>query len=305
MTEKRTSYVNTVNDRQAAELQHYLAERGWQFRAQLYARWKAVKDKTNVVVYNSGKLTVQGPGTEDFVLFVLEPEILKTSGFGYETAAVKEPFFPHGGVDESGKGDFFGPLVIAGVFVDERTAPVLREAGVRDSKTIRSSRQIKLIAAAVRQAVGGKFAVVPVGPAAYNRLYGNFGNLNRLLAWGHAKVIENLLEKAPECREVLADKFAAEHLIKNALQQKGRTIVLRQQTKAESDLAVAAASILARDVFLRAMEKLSREAGFELPRGAGPAAAPAGEKIVCTLGSAALVNFAKLHFKTSREIGDN
>lgn len=304
---KRTSYVCKVDEKQIEKLHAYLKIRGWEFRDMQYAHWKAVKDKTNIVAYNSGKLTVQGQGTEEFVLFVMEPEILKTSGFGYEEEVAEvenpeEPFYPHGGVDESGKGDFFGPLVIAGVFVDEESEPVLRKLGVKDSKVIKSPKQIKAIAAKIRQAVGSKFSIVAIGPAAYNRLYGDFNNLNKLLAWGHAKVIETLLEKAPECNDVLSDKFAAEHLIKNALQQRGRGIKLRQKTKAESDIAVAAASILARDRFLWAMEKLSEDAGLELPKGAGAKVSLTGERIAREQGADALGDFAKLHFKTYKEI---
>ena len=306
MTEKkRTSYVCKVDKKQVEKLHDYLDEHGWEFRDMQYAYWKAEKDKTNIVAYNSGKLTVQGKGTEEFVLFVLEPEILKTSGFGYEdkiTEVSDEAFFPHGGVDESGKGDFFGPLVIAGVFVDEETEPILRKLGVKDSKIIKNPKQIKAVAFKIRQTVGSKFSVVAIGPATYNRLYGDFNNLNKLLAWGHAKVIENLLEKVPECKDVLSDKFAAEHLIKNALQQRGRNIKLRQKTKAESDIAVAAASILARDRFLWAMEKLSEDAGVELPKGASAKTSQIGEKIAREQGVDALENFAKLHFKTFKEI---
>jgi ribonuclease HIII len=306
---KRTSYVCKVDEKQIEQLRDFLDEQSWEFKEMQYAHWKAVKDKTNIVAYNSGKLTVQGKGTEEFVLFVLEPEILKTSGFGYEEEITKvetpeEAFFPHGGVDESGKGDFFGPLVIAGVFVDEESEPILRKIGVKDSKVIKSPKQIKAIAVKIRQAVGNKFSVVAIGPEAYNRLYGNFNNLNKLLAWGHATVIENILEKAPECKDVLSDKFAADHLIKNALQEKGRGIKLRQRTKAESDIAVAAASILARDRFLWAMESLSKDAGLELPKGAGAKVSQIGEKIAREQGSDALENFAKLHFKTYKEICD-
>lgn len=304
---KKTSYVCTVDDKQIAQLHDYLDSRGWTFSDMQYAHWKAVKDKTNIVAYNSGKLTVQGKGTEEFVLFVLEPEILKTSGFGYEKEAQKaetpeEPFFPHGGVDESGKGDFFGPLVIAGVYVDDQTESELQKIGVKDSKSIKSDKQIKAVAAKIRKIVGANFTVVAIGPAAYNRMYSSFQNLNKLLAWGHAKVIENLLEKAPQCDDVLSDKFAAEHFIKNALQEKGRKINLRQQTKAESDIAVAAASILARDRFVWAMEKLSEDAGVELPKGANAKVSEIGERIAREQGPDALENFAKLHFKTFEAI---
>lgn len=304
---KRTSYVCKVDEKQIEQLREYLDERSWEFSDMQYAHWKAVKDKTNIVAYNSGKLTVQGKGTEELVLFILEPEILKTSGFGYEEEIAKnespeEEFFPHGGVDESGKGDFFGPLVIAGVFVDEETEPILRKLGVKDSKVIKNPKQIKAIAVKIRQTVGDKYSVIAIGPASYNRMYSSFNNLNKLLAWGHAKVIETLLEKVPECDDVLSDKFAAEHLIKNALQERGRKINLRQKTKAESDVAVAAASILARDRFLWAMEKLSEDAGLELPKGAGAKVSQVGERIAREQGVDALENLVKLHFKTYKEI---
>ena len=122
------------------------------------------------------------------------------------------------------------------------------------------------------------------------------------MAWGHATVIENILEKAPECKDVLSDKFAADHLIKNALQEKGRGIMLRQKTKAESDIAVAAASILARDRFLWAMDKLSEDAGLVLPKGAGAKVSQIGERIAREQGTDALENFVKIHFKTYKEI---
>ena len=124
-----------------------------------------------MAVYESGKLVVQGKGTSDLVLFLLEPEILKTSGFGYEaelagkaTSAPEEPFEPHIGVDESGKGDFFGPLVVAAVFVSEEARPKLLAIGARDSKTIKGDKTILAMAAKIRLAVGPKAcAVVPIG----------------------------------------------------------------------------------------------------------------------------------------------
>ncbi|MFA7230981.1 MAG: ribonuclease HIII [Victivallaceae bacterium] len=306
---KVNSYVCTVNAEQLAQLAEYLKDRGWKFSEQPYAHWKAAQDKTNIVAYHSGKMTVQGAGTEDFVTFVLEPDILKTAGFGYEQilnpetpAAPEEPFSPHGGIDESGKGDFFGPLVIAGVYADNDNVQALRKIGVKDSKAIKSSKMIYAMAPKIRDAVNGKFSVVAIGPEAYNRMYTNVGNLNRMLAWGHARVIENLLEKAPECPRMLSDKFASEHLIKNALMKNGKTIKMEQRTKAESDVAVAAASILAREMFLRSMDKLSAELKLELPRGASSAVEKMARQIVMERGQETLGRYAKLHFKTYAKI---
>ena len=311
---KKSTYVCELNGDQIAQLASTLKERGWAFKDLPYGHWQASLDKTSVAAYLSGKTTVQGKNLEELVLYLIEPEILKSAGFGYEellnptekSAAVEEepeePFTPHGGIDESGKGDFFGPLVIAAVFADDITQKRYRKIGVRDSKTIKSGSKIKTMAEAIRKASDGKFAVVIVGPESYNRLYDKIGNLNRLLAWGHARAIENLLEKAPECPRMLSDKFGSEHLIRNALLKNGRTVKLEQRTKAESDVAVAAASILARDTFLRQMEKLGASLHLELPRGASPAVENAARELVAQHGVDELGKFAKLHFKTLEKV---
>ena len=303
MAEKKvTSYVCTVTEEQAEQLRLLLDGRGWKFSEQPYARWKAVLEKTNVVAYNSGKLTVQGGGTEDFVTFLLEPEILHTFTFGYEEEPAEEAVDPHGGGDESGKGDFFGPLCIAGVYADEVTGPKLRAIGCCDSKLIKSSKKIMELSAGIREIAGNGWTAVVIGPESYNRLYAKFGNLNRLLAWGHARVIENLLEKVPACPRMLSDKFADERLIRRALLTRGREIRLDQRTKAESDVAVAAASILSREQFLRGMAKLEAEFGIELPRGAGPQVKAAGRSLMERFGASVFERCAKTHFKTWNEL---
>ena len=294
------NFVCTVTDGQRDAVERYCRDHGWEFRDLPYGFWKAAGEKVNVAAYRSGKLTVQGADTADFVLYFLEPEVLRRTGFGYESAAVTvdaEPVTPHGGIDESGKGDFFGPLVIAGVCVDAESGPKLAQLGVCDSKLIKSDRRIAELAHGIRNTVPGRFAVVTVGPEAYNRLYRGFGNLNRLLAWGHAKTIEELLGKVPDCPRMLSDKFGNESLIRNALQTRGRAIRLDQETKAERDVAVAAASILARDGFVRGMAKLSETVGATLPRGAGAGVLAMAEKLA-RRDPALLEKVAKTHFRT-------
>lgn len=308
MIEKTTSYVCETTPEKAEQLRAYLEESGWKLDPfPPYARWKGAKDKISIVAYNSGKLTVQGRGTGEFVTFFLEPEILKEARLGYEkiidgTADAlekTEEFTPHAGVDESGKGDFFGPLVIAAVYVDEATRPKLLKMGVRDSKKIKGDRKILQLAFQIRKTVAGKFATVAIGPDAYNRLYQKIGNLNRLLAWGHARAIENLLDKEPTCKWALSDKFGNEHLIRDALLEKGRKIDLRQRTKAESDIAVAAASILARDEFVRKIAAMGRELGIAIPKGAGANVDEAAKKFLEKYGKEKLASVAKMHFKTA------
>jgi ribonuclease HIII len=143
--------------------------------------------------------------------------------------------------------------------------------------------------------------VVAIGPERYNEMYAKMRNLNRLLAWAHARVIENLLEKI-ECARVVSDQFGDERVLERSLMEKGKRVQLIQRPRAEDDLAVAAASIIARAEFVRRLEQLSRTVGVELHKGAGPPVLTAGRRFVEKHGGAALQRVAKLHFKTTQQI---
>ena len=302
MTESKIkNYVTTLDEKHLEKLTSLLKKRGWVMSELPYAHWKAKQNKTNIVAYNSGKLVIQGKETEDFVLFTLEPEILKKASLGYEQKIETHetlPFTSHAGIDESGKGDFFGPLVVAAVFVDNESQMKLLKFGVKDSKLIKNDNKILDVAKEIRGAVKGNFSVVAIGPEAYNRLYGNFKNLNKLLAWGHSRALENLLDREIDCRWALSDKFGDERLIKRALFNKGKQIELKQQTKAESDIAVAAASILARAEFVTRIKKLGEDIGITLPKGAGKPVLDTAAKIIREFGQDSLNSLAKTHFKT-------
>lgn len=208
------------------------------------------------------------------------------------------------GTDESGKGDFFGPLVVAAVRVDGSTAARLETAGVRDSKAL-SDNKAKTVARQIREICADQFAELEIMPARYNTLYSQFRserkNLNHLLAWAHARVLEDLLQKAP-CRFALADKFADEKFIQSRLMDKGRQVLLVQTPKAERNVAVAAASVLARDKFLSRMEGLSAKFGLTFPKGASAQVIEAAKFYVAEHGKAALAEVAKTHFKTSEQV---
>ena len=202
------------------------------------------------------------------------------------------------GIDESGKGDYFGPLVIAAVFVDATTQGELKLMGVRDSKKLSDGRILEL--APDIKTICPR-TVIAIGPQKYNELYAKIKNLNRLLAWGHAKALETLLERVT-CDRAISDQFGNERLILNVLQEKGRKIILEQRTKAEADLAVAAASILARAEFLLRLKRLSGEVGTTLPKGASPAVELAAKMIIKKHGQERLDSVAKLHFKTTQAV---
>nr|WP_245323533.1 ribonuclease HIII [Methanomicrobium sp. W14] len=208
------------------------------------------------------------------------------------------------GTDESGKGDYFGPLVAAGMYTDKKIAVVLRQAKVRDSKLM-TDEEIKKTAEIIRDNFPGCYSIIEISPMKYNKLYSEFRkenkNLNHLLAWAHAKAIEEILSKK-ECQTAISDKFGDEKYILSKLQEKGRKISLIQVTKAERNIAVAAASVLARDRFLGKLDELSESAGFRLPKGASKKVITAGRKIVDKEGKEALKRYAKIHFKTTGDI---
>jgi ribonuclease HIII len=202
------------------------------------------------------------------------------------------------GTDESGKGDYFGPLVVAAVWADEAAEEQLGAWGVRDSKKISDKRAIDL-AAHIRTHL--PHAVVAIGPRKYNELYARIRNLNRLLAWAHARVIENILEEVA-CDTVIADKFGDEKYIANALMKKGRDVRLIQKVRAEADPVVAAASIVARAEFLDRLSILSNVSGIELRKGASDLVDQIGARIMRSGGEAKLKEVAKWHFKNTRKI---
>jgi len=298
-----TSYTKPLTSAQAASLRVILEEEGWAFESKPWCLFAASRGKANVLVYEKGpKVVVQGKDTEAFVLNTLEPRVLGVAELGYEEVHHPEHFEPHLGVDESGKGDFFGPLVIAGVYADANVARMLREVGAVDSKQISSDAKIGKLAEAVRAIPGLHWEVVQINPERYNALYAKFGNLNRLLAWGHAKVIELLLERVPDCPRAVSDQFANPAVLQRALQEKGRGIELVQRTKAESDPAVAAASILARDRFVTWLRETGEAMGVPLPKGVSAAVKDSARRIAATQGAEGLARVAKTHFRTTAEV---
>ena len=295
-----TTYTTALTPAQVELLREALELQQFDFEVKPYTIFTARKGKLNVAVYEKGpKVVVQGKDLADFITFTLEPQVLGEAKFGYDEVHEPEKFEPHFGIDESGKGDFFGPLVIAGVFTDGTVARKLLDAGIMDSKRISSAARIRQLATIIRETPGCVSEVVSIGPERYNEMHASFGNLNRLLAWGHARVIEKLLARRPDCPRALSDQFARPEVLQRALKQKGLGIQLDQRTKGESDIAVAAASILARERFVEWIDKASAAGGVKLPLGASAAVVAAGRELIERYGREKLGQVAKLHFRTS------
>lgn len=293
-------------------------------------RFERGQEHLVVKQYEKGTLQIQGTAGELYK-DILEPIILRynlrypnaqlsieallRSGEKVEAATssqllrsrnVQEVPLPHIGTDESGKGDYFGPMVVAGVFLDAQTKPKLEALGVKDSKLL-SDKRCHELAVQIRQTCRERFEEVEIPPETYNKRYEEFRkegkNLNILLAWGHARAIESLLERF-SCSYAVADQFGDERYIISKLMEKGKQLKLVQLPKGERYIAVAAASILARDRFLSRLEKLRQEYGINLPKGASDLVVTAAKRIVEGKGSEELRKVAKLHHKTTQKILD-
>jgi len=290
-------------------------------------RFEDGEERIIVKQYTSGKLQFQGVGGNlyqrilDAVIALYNSKYPNTKLSVYDYINYKpegsltsgeEPLgkspeaipFPHIGTDESGKGDYFGPMVVAGVWIDQFAAARLETMGVRDSKLL-SDQRCQELAAEIRIVCHGKFVEVEIPPERYNDLYDQFRkerkNLNHLLAWGHARAVESLLEKNP-CSYAVADQFGNERFILSKLMEKGKKLQLIQTPKAERYTAVAAASILARDRFLGRMEKLSHRYGILFPKGASDRVIQPALDIIRKRGIDELKKVAKLHHKTTQKI---
>jgi ribonuclease HIII len=304
MSAPLNSHTVKLTPEQATTLRVYLRDHDFVFRDVPYAEYAGAKEQVNVVFYTSGKLVVQGKGTKEFIEFVLEPLILKEAKLGYETILNPELLAPRIGVDESGKGDFFGPLCVAGVYINANVIEEWKTAGVRDSKAIGSDKKIAELADVIRHTKGCVASVVPIGNESYNRLIGTMRSVNRVLAWGHARVIENLMTQRhlmiPPPERAISDQFASDKAtVAKALMALGREIELVQRHKAESDLAVAAASILARNEFVTRLHKLGQQYGVKFPKGASKEVDAVAKEFFEKHGADEMKKVAKMHFRTS------
>ncbi len=267
-------------------------------------------------MYQSGKLVIAGhaPAFDQAVAIVdgiAKPVAAKRSpARPITSASVEAPpeNEPHIGTDEAGKGDFFGPLVTAGVYVDDRVAKLLRALSVRDSKLV-GDRELRVLASNIREVVEEeRRAVIVLAPKRYNELYQQMRsegkNLNALLAWTHTRAIEDLIGHGLRPKFILSDQFGDKRYIENRLLVDTRLsgIPVIQMHRAEADIAVAAASILARDAFLQWLEQAGRALGLTLPKGASPKVIETGRLLVSRLGADGLKAYAKVAFKTMDKV---
>ena len=304
MPKKIGSYTVKLDDAQMERLRAICLARGWMPFEVAYTRFafKADHLKINVSAYTSGKVVIAGKGTEDFVRDVLEPEVTGAAKLGYDEVLHPDWFESHAGLDESGKGDFFGPVVAATVIADKPAIESWIKAGVKDSKRIAELQIIKLDKI-IRETRGVVVRTWYCGMPKYNELMARpRANLNLLLAWMHASALKEALAQKPVPWGLL-DQFTEQPLVQRELAKKGvEKFELKMRTKAEEDPVVAAASVVARAEFQRQIGMLSKKFGERLQKGAGPLVKEQGARIIEKFGARALGEFAKLHFRTAYEV---
>lgn len=287
------AFVKKIDVALADKLRADLIDQGFEISTPPHTIFSGKTRGVSCTLYTSGKLLVQGKDMQDFIAFYLEPEILKDLSFSYPNTVVDAT--PRIGIDEAGKGDYFGPLCIAGVYASEEGMKKLSDLKVRDSKRM-GDPAIAAMAAEIKSYL--PHAIVKLFPHKYNELYGKFKNLNRLLAWGHATAIEELVQNTG-CRKVIIDQFASEEVVERALKT---PVDLTQRHYGEEDPVVAAASILARAAFVEGLEALARMVELKLPKGANSQVIDAAKQVLAKHGKEMLAKVAKLHFKTTQQI---
>lgn len=297
---KKTLYSIKLTSDQIEKLRKRLIAAQWEPFEVEYSAIAFKGNKVNVVAYTSGKTVIQGKETEAFISEILEPEITGEALLGYDEVHHPEWYEPHAGLDESGKGDLFGPVVAATVIADGDMVRDWIKAGIRDSKSVSSDKQIFALEKIIRGTDGVIVETAFAGMPKYNELYAKFRNLNRLLAWFHARALENALNRRM-VQWGLLDQFAKQNITEKFLKQYAG-FELRQRTRAESDPVVAAASIIARAEFVRRIQSLSETSGITIPKGAGSQSETAASELIRVHGKEALPHYVKMHFKTVEKL---
>ncbi len=256
---------------------------GFSFKSVDYAFFRAEKEGIIATFYKSGKLLIQGKEL-DRIYELIKKRFVKENN--------SEPWM---GTDEAGKGDYFGPLVVAGVIVDPKKDIDLLKLGVKDSKRLTSAR-ISVLAEVIKKQFF--YEIVVLEPKKYNTIYKEEGNLNKILSGLHIKVIEKLITKN-SVNKVVVDKFSKTSGIIKYFDGK---VSIDEIIKGEKDLACASASILARDAFNQYMEKMGKKYNFEFPKGSGKKVKEALFSFLESYPFEELKNVAKLHFKLTKEV---
>ncbi len=289
------TFVAKLSTSEMDSFERAIHQGDFEFRQVDYARFGAKGEGVSVTLYNSGKCVVQGKGTDQFVDRYLNGHAGQAKS--KETTVLE---FAHlvVGSDESGKGDYFGPLVVAAVAYGPEYAEIMEDVKLGDSKKL-TRAQIAKASVAIKEKLPHE--IVVIGPEKYNQLYEKFNNLNSLLAWAHGAALERVLEKT-QAATIVVDKFCEEAPFRRGLKDLGRAAELVLRPRAESIPAVGAASILASEAFHKSLFFLGREFDLTLPKGAGSNVDATARRLIKVRGEEVLNKVAKVHFANTRKV---
>ena len=290
----KSYFSSKFNPAAQSELRKQLEKDGFVLKDVDHAFWQARKERNFITFYRSGKVVIQGKNVQEYVDKYLTFLKSNQSIHGLESITDLQNWI---GTDESGKGDVFGPLVVAALYIDKKSEHKLWLLEAKDSKKMSTQKIIETAKLVKKIFI---HTVVSLPPKKYNKLYQQFGNLNKLLAFAHAQAIQNLIEKT-SCSVVISDKFGDEAILQDAL---GNTkdFKLIQKVRAEDNLAVAGASILARAKFVESLDQLSQKYEMDFPPGASKKVGIALQRFLHKYGKDELKNVAKTHFKTIQNL---
>ena len=256
-----------------------------------YIRYFLKLPQATVSIYTSGKVLLQGEGSEKYASF-----------FGYQVLEENRgQNFPLIGTDEVGNGSYFGGLAVVASFVTPDQHDFLRKLGVGDSKTL-TDQKIRQIAPILKEKI--QHQALLLSPSKYNEVIGDRYNAVSVKVALHNQAIYLLLQKGVQPEKIVIDAFtSAKNYDKYLAQEANRfSNPISLEEKAEGKyLAVAVSSIIARDLFLENLENLGRELGYQLPSGAGTASDKVASQILQAYGMQGLSFCAKLHFKNTEK----
>lgn len=271
-------------------------------------RLSSLGEKATLNIYYSAKRGVSmvpGARPGSGIKSILEEIVGQVKAEPEESPIAKHEWKSWIGSDECGKGDYFGPLVVCAFWADQSMLPRLKKLGICDSKQLKDSQIVSISESLYREFCGRMNGIV-LKPQRYNQIIadmkGNQRNLNDLLAWQHLSAVQGILDTGVQVEGILIDQFSKAKKASILIKKKNPGQNAIERTGAESDLAVAAASILARYQFLKSIKEMKSRYKSDFPLGASSRVDQAARDFVKTHGPAKLADVAKLHFKNTQRI---
>ena len=280
-----------------------------------YAKWQAKDGDTVVTLYESGKVVFQGKDADLASSFWIDTERINSGKVDVKGSESKTKdkldksikvdskvyYSSSIGSDEVGTGDYFGPIVVTAAYVSKEDIPYLEDIGVKDSKQMMDDKILEVVPLIIKKV---SYESMILTNTEYNNKYSKDLNLNKIKAIMHNKVLYKLKEKTKNYDYIIVDEFAKDFIYYNYLRDTDNVVRnITFLTKGESkSLAVAAASLISRYIFIKEFDKLSNEVGINLPKGASDKVDEIAYKIAKEKGMDYLKGIAKLNFKNTNKV---